>query len=325
MPAITLRAFQFVMYSLLIYGFSLDKFTKIAAEDPYATNVNTVGRSKRNVMILGESAVHIYREHVEREWKRRSRNRRAEAYFTFDHEDDFKDDGIEKSNGYLSHMMQGDGPAVSSPTGQNVGKNEVNSSSTNTALQVSTTSSAKNNTIVKSTASKTNSNENGTAMSSFTTSVGISATATPPLWTSPSTISAQKTTDIKASSSTLSETIYLLTETSIITHDISTQTSTYVFSSAIVGADSTFDPSVNPTTKAKNNVEHQQDPKEKKTLFAFVTIEILVALLAGAACTVILLVFLVHRLKKRNEGSYELRETLMMKSGATAEEKEVFV
>lgn len=306
------------MYSLLIYGSSLDKFTKIAAEDPYAANVNRVGRSKRNVMILGESAVHSYREHVEREWERRSRNRRAAAYFTL--EDDFKNDrtGREASNG---------GAPDSSPTDQNVGisRNEVNSSSTNTALQVSTASSAKNNTIVKSTASKTNSNENGTAVSSITTSVGISATATPPLWTSPSTISAQKTTDIEASSSTLSETIYLLTETSIITRDISTQTSSYVFSSAIVGTDSTFDPSVNPTTKEKNNVQHQQDPKEKKTLFAFVTIEILIAPLAGAACTVILLVFLVHRLKKRNEGSYELRETLMIKSGATAEEKEVFV
>lgn len=306
------------MYSLLIYGFSLDKFTKIAAEDPYATNVNRVGRSKRNVMILGESAVHSHREHVEREWERRSRNRRAAAYFTL--EDDFKNDrtGREASNG---------GAPDSSPTDQNVGisKNEVNSSSTNTALQVSTASSAKNNRIVKSTASKTNSNENGTAVSSITTSVVISATATPPLWTSLSTISARKTTDIEASSSTLSETIYLLTETSIITRDISTQTSTFVFSSAIVGADSTFDPSVKPTTKEKNNVQHQQDPKEKKTLFAFVTIEILIALLAGAACTVILLVFLVHRLKKRNEGSYELRETLMIKSGATAEEKEVFV
>ncbi|XP_067048102.1 syndecan-3-like [Acropora muricata] len=318
MPAITLRVFQFVMYSLLIYGFSLDKFTKIAAEDPYATNVNRVGRSKRNVMILGESAVHSYREHVEREWERRSRNRRAAAYFTL--EDDFKNDRTvrEAGNG---------GAPDSSPTDQNVGisKNEVNSSSTNTALQVSTASSAKNNRIVKSTASKTNSNENGTAVSSITTSVVISATATPPLWTSLSTISERKTTDIEASSSTLREPIYLLTETSIITRDISTQTSTYVFSSAIVGADSTFDPSVNPTTKEKNNVQHQQDPKEKKTLFAFVTIEILIALLAGAACTVILLVFLVHRLKKRNEGSYELRETLMMKSGATAEEKEVFV
>lgn len=307
------------MYSLLIYGFSLDKFTKIAAEDPYATNVNRVGRSKRNVMILGESAVHSYREHVEREWERRSRNRRAAAYFTL--EDDFKNDRTarEASNG---------GAPDSSPTDQNVGisRNEVNSSSTNTALQVSTASSAKNNTIVKSTASKTNSNENGiTAVSSITTSVGISATATPALWTSPPTISAQKTTDIEASSSTLSETIYLLAETSIITRDISTQTSSYVFSSTIVGVDSTFDPSVNPTTKEKNNVQHQQDPKEKKTLFAFVTIEILIALLAGAACTVILLVFLVHRLKKRNEGSYELRETLMIKSGATAEEKEVFV
>lgn len=291
------------MYSLLIYCFSLDKFTKIAAEDPYALNVNKVGRSERNVLILDESALHSSREHVERDWERRSRNRRAEPYFTIDDEDDFVDDEGEASSFNLRNVRQVDAP-VSSP---------------NTALQVGTATSAKSNTIANSTASRTNSNENGTVVSSTRKPVVISATATPPLRISPSTISAQNTIDIKASSSTLSETSYLLTETVIPTRDISAQTSMSVFSAYLAN------PTVHSTTKGENDALGQQDPKEKKTLFAFVTIEILVALLAGAACTVILLVFLVHRLKKRHEGSYELQETLMIKSGATAEEKEVFV
>ena len=80
------------------------------------------------------------------------------------------------------------------------------------------------------------------------------------------------------------------------------------------------------TTKEGNHVANQKDPSPRKnTLFGFVTIEILVALLAGAACAVILVVFLVYRLKKRGEGSYELQETLMLKSGGYSEEKEVFV
>lgn len=72
----------------------------------------------------------------------------------------------------------------------------------------------------------------------------------------------------------------------------------------------------------------KKDPNEReqrKTLFGFVTIEILVALLAGAACAVVLLIFLVYRLKKRNEGSYELQESISLKTAAHTEEKEVFV
>ena len=87
---------------------------------------------------------------------------------------------------------------------------------------------------------------------------------------------------------------------------------------------------IETTTKGDGDVLNQKDPppdenEGRKTLFGFVTIEILVALLAGAACAVILLVFLVHRLKKRNEGSYELQEMLNLKTAGYAEEKEVFV
>ena len=83
---------------------------------------------------------------------------------------------------------------------------------------------------------------------------------------------------------------------------------------------------IETTTKGDGDVQNQKEEDEgRKTLFGFVTIEVLVALLAGAACAVILLVFLVHRLKKRNEGSYELQETLNLKTAGYAEEKEVFV
>lgn len=87
---------------------------------------------------------------------------------------------------------------------------------------------------------------------------------------------------------------------------------------------------IEATTKGDGDVLNQKDPppeenEGRKKLFGFVTIEILVALLAGAACAVILLVFLVHRLKKRNEGSYELQEMLNLKTAGYAEEKEVFV
>lgn len=121
--------------------------------------------------------------------------------------------------------------------------------------------------------------------------------------------------------------------TSIVSSKIhATETSSELFSRS-----STINPTELPTDRPKteetipkggSDVETQKDPKESdrgKTLFGFVTIEILVALLAGAACAVILLIFLVYRLKKRNEGSYELQESMSLKTAAYAEEKEVFV
>ena len=87
-----------------------------------------------------------------------------------------------------------------------------------------------------------------------------------------------------------------------------------------------------PTENTADNGVDEEDPlpreSKKKTLFGFVTIEILIAVLAGAACAVILVAFLVYRIKKRNEGSYELSETMTLKgttySGKDSE-KEVFV
>ena len=70
-------------------------------------------------------------------------------------------------------------------------------------------------------------------------------------------------------------------------------------------------------------------PKEKKTgLFRSLSIEILIALVAGALCALLLVAFLVYRLKKRNEGSYELSESINMKVRTHDDlgmKKEVFV
>lgn len=78
-----------------------------------------------------------------------------------------------------------------------------------------------------------------------------------------------------------------------------------------------------------SDVRGQKGPERKrKTLFGFVTVEILIALLAGALFSVLLVAFLVYRLKKRNEGSYELSETIALRPKEIDEmgkKKEVFV
>lgn len=84
------------------------------------------------------------------------------------------------------------------------------------------------------------------------------------------------------------------------------------------------------STESSANVNAHQDPTEKprKTLFGFVTVEILIALLAGALFSILLVAFLVYRLKKRNEGSYELSETIALRPKELDEmgaNKEVFV
>lgn len=89
-------------------------------------------------------------------------------------------------------------------------------------------------------------------------------------------------------------------------------------------------PTVVAVTAEDKTVLAHKDPTEKprKTLFGFVTIEILIALLAGALFSILLVAFLVFRLKKRNEGSYELSETIALRPKELDEmssKKEVFV
>ena len=337
--AIVMKTFHFFVYSLLIYGFFQDKLAKIGAEDPaLGRKVNKASGQERNILILNEQFADV---RVKRETDRRAGVGKAELHSTIDDEDgQFEENGDLGSGKTMN--IQGDDPGD-----QNLDARSVNSKPelNGTALQVSDLKTSTANvysTIVLTIGSWTTSNVIKTTkfvhdvnITSFATAVAATATTTPLLITA-HRVSAvvQNTADIEAS--VLSSVKSSSRESIISTRD-STRASVKPSSVLVLSSSSasptaltTKQPStVETTTKESNGVQNQKDPspkrEEKKTLFGFVTIEILVALLAGAACAVILLIFLVHRLKKRNEGSYELQETLMLKSSGYAEEKEVFV
>ncbi|XP_068737712.1 uncharacterized protein [Montipora capricornis] len=349
--AITSRVFQCLVYSLIIYSFSCDKFTEIAGEDPSRRNITERDGNKGTILNLDEAKQEIsdarsFRfERLESRFeRRRSSKGKTESSKPVDDEDDRLDEDTE-SSGDLMNSLQGD---AASPADEKYDQNIYSSqlklnSSASHALD--RTSSSNSDLVVESTLSSAESILIGTVVSprgaNFTRSVTSAAIiTTPPLpRTSVSSINVPGTVDIATvTTSTSSEEIYFRTNTTIsATRDIIISRSTNVF--FVNGSSSpTSRPTVlstmqstkfEGTTKEGHDVQSQQDPspksKQKNTLFGFVTIEILVALLAGAACTVILLIFLVYRFKKRNEGSYELQETLMLKPGASAEEKEVFV
>ena len=340
--AITSRVFQCLVYSLIIY--------EIAAEDPSGRNIKERDGNKGTILILDEAKQEIsdarsFRvERFESKFeRRRSSNGKTESSKPVDDEDDRLDEDTE-SSGDLGNSLQGD---AASPADEKYDQNiyssqlKLNSSALHA---LDRTSSSNSDLVVESTISSAESIVIGTVVSprgaNFTRSVTSAAIiTTPPLpRTSVSSINVPGTVDIvTVTTSTSSEEIYFRTNTTIsATRDIIVSRSTNVF---VNGSSSPTLPTVlnttmqstkfEATTKEGDDVQSQQDPspksKQKNTLFGFVTIEILVALLAGAACTVILLIFLVYRFKKRNEGSYELQETLMLKPGTSAEEKEVFV
>lgn len=337
--AIVMKAFHFVVYSLLIYGFFQDKLAKIGAEDPaLGRKVNKVSGQERDILILNEELADV---RVKRETERRAGVGKAESHSTIDDEDgEFEENGDLGSGKTMD--IQGDDPGDQNLEASNVNtKPELNG----TALRVGDLKTSTANiysTIVLTVGSWTTSNVIETTkyvhdvnITSSATAVAATATTTPLLITA-HRVSADvpNTADIEAS--VLSSVKSSSRESIISTRDgtrASVKPSSVLVlssSSARPTAPATKQPStIETTTKESNDVQNQKDPspkrKEKKTLFGFVTIEILVALLAGAACAIILLIFLVHRLKKRNEGSYELQEMLMLKSGGYAEEKEVFV
>ena len=340
--AIVLKAFHFVVYSLLIYSLFQDKFTKIGAEDPaLGRKVNKVGGDERNILILNEE---LADERVKRETEWGAGVGKTLFYSTIDDEDgEFEENGNLGSGKTMD--IQGDDPGDLNLEASSVNTNpELNG----TALRVTELKTSTANvyaTVVLTVASWTRSNvittskyidDLDTNITSSATAVAVSATTTPLLITAHRvSTDILKTVDSEASVSSSVKSSFRATIISA-TRDgarASVKPSSVVvlsLSSARPTAPATKQPSTTETkTKEGNDVQNQIDPspkgKEKKTLFGFVTIEILVALLAGAACAVILLIFLVYRLKKRNEGSYNLQETLMLKSSAYAEEKEVFV
>lgn len=338
--AITLKAFHFVMYSLLIYSSFRDKLNRIAAEDPaeLGRKVNRIGAEERNILILNErlSDTSSSRERFKREAGRTYDAGKAESHTTVDDEDSELEENAELGSG---DSMQGDEPASSPNNGdQNLDapQSEINTTSVHViATSKTSTANAHVNVIVPTTASLTTLPEavSTSSVHGANTTTATITTTMPIFITSHATTDKPNTIDIEAS--VFSSVKSTFNTTIIISSRHNTRASTQLSTVGVLGA-STALPSTSPTerpptfetsTKGNNNVQREPSPKpkEKKTLFGFVTIEILVALLAGAACAVILLIFLVHRLKKRNEGSYELQETLMLKSGGYAEEKEVFV
>lgn len=81
-------------------------------------------------------------------------------------------------------------------------------------------------------------------------------------------------------------------------------------------------------TEVKGKKKGDPPKKKEKGLFRNLSIEILIALVAGALCALLLVAFLVYRLKKRNEGSYALSESINMKVRTHDDlgmKKEVFV
>lgn len=336
--AITLKAFHFVMYSLLIYSSFRDKLNRIAAEDPaeLGRKVNRIGAEERNILILNErlSDTSSSRERFKREAGRTYDAGKAESHTTVDDEDSELEENAELGGG---DSMQGDEPALSPNNGdQNLDapQSEINTTSVHViATSKTSTANAHVNVLVSTTASLTTLPEavSTSSVHGANTTTATITTTMPIFITSHATTDKPNTIDIEASVFSSVKSTFITTI--IISSRHNTRASTQLSTVGVSGA-STALPSALPTTsetstKGNNNVQNQREPspkpKEKKTLFGFVTIEILVALLAGAACAVILLIFLVHRLKKRNEGSYELQETLMLKSGGYAEEKEVFV
>lgn len=330
-----MKSFHFVLFSLIIYSCLEDK---IGAEVPaLKENVNSVSEHKRNIVILNEE-LSSFRELLKA--RTETKTGKAESSYTVDDEDGEFEEKTDLGSGD-EYPVQSDEPVASSDDGD---KN-VNVSSSNTEPKLNSSSTrVSDKTLATATAEviKTSTTTSLWATSSLVTTtriilgntssvVSTTATGTPVLITSHASPDVLNTIRIDASVFT--------SETSSVRPSVlstrGTRASTVAaMSSSSVGPTENVSTTQQPktietTTKESNDVLNQKDPlpkeKEKKTLFGFVTIEILVALLAGAACAVILLIFLVHRLKKRNEGSYELKETLMLKSGGYAEEKEVFV
>ena len=331
-----MKPFKSVVCILVIYGCFDSKIAPIGARDTaLVENVNKGSEQDRKALILNEDDlfdVSSYHKQVERRENKYDKGE-PESY-TIDDEDgervkralgsgDENGDGID---------IQADEPATSSDGG---GKQQLNSSSPSTYTIISDISTRSLDKIVSL---------NSTAIPRSTPLMGIT--------TFNVTVSTSVLHDVSASESLDFSTPPLSTIHD--SYDTKTKSHTNVFASmetsfgasvlvtrvtralsVVVSTSSSFSlieptsrstKTIDTTRKEGNDVANQEDPSpRKKTLFGFVTIEILVALLAGAACAVILVVFLVYRLKKRGEGSYELRETLMLKSGGYSEEKEVFV
>lgn len=332
-----MKPFRSVVCILVIYGCFDCKIAPIGASDPaLVENVNKGSEQERKAFILNEDDlfdVSSYHKQVERRENKYDKGE-TESY-TIDDEDGERVKRAVGSGDENDHDsdMQADEPAASSDGG---GKQHLNSS-LGTVFVSTITSDISTRSLDKIASLNSTAIASSTPLMGITTfNVIVSTSVLHDVSASKSDFSTPTLSTIHGSSDTKTKShtnVFASMETSFSASVLVTRVTRV--SSVVVSTSSSFSlieptststKTTETTTKEGNDVANQKDPSSrKKTLFGFVTIEILVALLAGAACAVILVVFLVYRLKKRGEGSYELQETLMLKSGGYSEEKEVFV
>lgn len=328
----SMKPFRSVVCILVIYGCFDCKIAPIGASDPaLVENVNKGSEQERKAFILNEDDlfdVSSYHKQVERRENKYDKGE-TESY-TIDDEDGERVKRAVGSGDENDHDsdIQADEPAASSNGG---GKQHLNSSSLGTVFVSTITSDISTRSLDKIVSLNSTAIASSTPLMGITTfNVIVSTSVLHDVSASKSDFSTPSLSTIHGSSDTKTKTSMEPSFSASVLVTRVTRASSVVVSTSssfsLIEPTSTPTKTTETTTKEGSDVANKKDPSpRKKTLFGFVTIEILVALLAGAACAVILVVFLVYRLKKRGEGSYELQETLMLKSGGYSEEKEVFV
>lgn len=327
-----MKPFRSVVCILVIYGCFDCKIAPIGASDPaLVENVNKGSEQERKAFILNEDDlfdVSSYHKQVDRRENKYDKGE-TESY-TIDDEDGERVKRAVGSGDENDHDsdIQADEPAASSDGG---GKQHLNSSSLGTVFVSTITSDISTRSLDKIVSLNSTAIASSTPLMGITTfNVIVSTSVLHDVSASKSDFSTPSLSTIHGSSDTKTKTSMEPSFSASVLVTRVTRASSVVVSTSssfsLIEPTSPSTKTTETTTKEGNDVANQKDPSPRKnTLFGFVTIEILVALLAGAACAVILVVFLVYRLKKRGEGSYELQETLMLKSGGYSEEKEVFV
>ena len=328
----SMKPFRSVVCILVIYGCFDCKIAPIGASDPaLVENVNKGSEQERKAFILNEDDlfdVSSYHKQVERRENKYDKGE-TESY-TIDDEDGERVKRAVGSGDENDHDsdIQADEPAASSDGG---GKQHLNSSSLGTVFVSTIKSDISTRSLDKIVSLNSTAIASSTPLMGITTfNVIVSTSVLLDVSASKSDFSTPSLSTIHGSSDTKTKTSMEPSFSASVLVTRVTRASSVVVSTSssfsLIEPTSPSTKTTETTTKEGNDVANQKDPSPRKnTLFGFVTIEILVALLAGAACAVILVVFLVYRLKKRGEGSYELQETLMLKSGGYSEEKEVFV
>ena len=325
-----MKVFRLVICSLVIYGCFEGDVAKIEADNTaLEKKTNKVGGEQNKIEILDEEFPD--EPYVEIRTKRETDGDKEKySGYSVDDEDGEKDTD-RLGSGDEGEYMQSDEPAPTEGNNETLNAQLGNSTSGHKVAGTTSATRALGQTV--------SANASATvgfvtsALSGNTTINIVPATrsvenssntvVTNPLYSTPyiRAVNTIDTATVKSSPS--SSSLVINSETS----RVSVSRSTVVNPTGLATEQSK---TIETTTEGDGDVQNQKDPppgesEGRKTLFGFVTIEILVVLLAGAACAVILLVFLVHRLKKRNEGSYELQETINLKTAGYAEEKEVFV